>query len=85
MHAKRKTLFPKDMHLVRTIISIWDPTSWLAKHQSPTMEVNWTEVKKVMPPKRDVPSGIISRMKKAASKKVIGRKGKGKSVSTKRK
>ena len=43
------------------------------------------EVKKVMPPKRDVPPGIISHMKKAASKKVIGGKGKGKSVSTKRK
>ena len=41
----------------------------------------YLQVKRVMTPKTDMPLDVISRMKKAASKKVISRKGKGKSVS----
>ena len=41
----------------------------------------YLQVKRVMTPKTGMPLDVISRMKKAASKKVISRKGKGKSVS----
>jgi hypothetical protein len=74
MHAKRKTLMPKDVHLVRTIIGIWDPSSWLAKQKE---MVDLTQVKTVTIPKSVMPSGAISR-----SKKVVSRKGKGNSANT---
>ena len=57
---------PKDSHLVKDIISIWDPTSWLANHRKRVTNVEWEKVKK------------------AAPKKGSGRKGKGRSVSTKK-
>jgi hypothetical protein len=79
LHAKRKTLFPKDIRLVENIISIWDPTSWLAKHKTPVTRIDWNQVKRVMPLKRGMPRGIVSRVTKVAPKKVDVRKDKGKS------
>ena len=69
MHAKRKTLTPKDVHLVRTIVSIWDPSCWLAKKQEKTTTVDWTQIKTVMAPKRTMPPGIFSRARAEAAKK----------------
>ena len=70
----------KDMHLVRMIVSIWDPSSWLAKKKETVTNIDWTQVKTVMPPKRDRPPGIIYHITKAGSKQTISRKGKDNSV-----
>ena len=69
MHAKRKTLTPKDVHLVRTIVSVWDPSCWLARKQEKTTAVDWTQIKTVMAPKRGMPPRIHSQARAEFSKK----------------
>jgi len=68
---------PKDIQLVKTIISIWDPTCWLAKRIESKTAVDWSIVSRQMPPKIKPPSisgkqRSATHMKKAAKKKVKG-------------
>ena len=54
---------PKDIELVRTIISIWDPTAWIAKKVPTTTVVDWSRVKAVITSKRGMPPGITAGLK----------------------
>ena len=74
MHAKRKTLHPKDSQLVRSILGIWDPTCWLAKPPKKEVAVEWSTVKTKLPMKQALPPGVLARLRKEAARK--GRKGK---------
>jgi len=77
MHAKRKTLHPKDSQLVRSILGIWDPTCWLAKPPKKEVAVDWNIVKTKLPVRQGPPLGILARLRKQAARKA----GKGKSRS----
>ena len=66
MHAKRKTLHPKDSQLVRSILGIWDPTCWLAKPPKKEVAVDWSTVKTKLPMKQGPPPGILAGLRKEA-------------------
>ena len=54
---------PKDTELIRTIVSIWDPTAWIAKKVPTTTVVDWSRVKAVTTSKCGMPPGIMAGLK----------------------
>ena len=78
MHAKRKTLHPKDSQLVRSILGIWDPTCWLAKPPKKEVAVDWNTVKTKLPVIQCPPPGMLARLKKQEARKAGKRKSKSK-------
>jgi len=69
MHAKRKTLYPKDSQLVHSILGIWDPTFWLIKPPKKEVAVDWNTVKTKLPVKQCPPPGILAGLRKQTARK----------------